>query len=119
MTLVCGDQEGIYIRVITNHLQQDLNIIESWCRDWGFVLNINKCAAVIFTRKRNVNTILRLNNMPIKIVKSFSFLGFTFDSRLTWSQHINNIVLRTKSRINLLNVLATILGDLIGEYGLQ
>jgi hypothetical protein len=99
-------RSGNNIRLITHHLQLDISSIESWCRDWGFVLNINKCMAVIFTRKKNITTQLYLNNTPIKFVKTFKFLGFIFDSKLTGSHHINDIILRAKSRINLLKCLS-------------
>ena len=99
-------RSGTNIRIITHHLQLDIAIIESWCTEWGFVLNIKKCTAVVFTRKKNVTTQLFLNNLPITFANKFSFLGFMFDSHLTWSQHIDNIVQRSKARINLLKCLS-------------
>ena len=99
-------RSGNNIHQITHHLQLDIASIEAWCHEWGFVLNIKKCTAVIFTRKKNITTKLLLNNQPIKFAKTFSFLGFIFDTQLTWSHHIDYIVQRSKSRINLLKCLS-------------
>jgi ribonuclease HI len=61
---------------------------------------------VIFSRKKNLETSLILNGVQLQFSKSFNFLGFWFDCHLTWSQHINYIVQRSKSRINLLKCIS-------------
>ena len=99
-------RSGNNINIISHHLQADLKIIESWCKEWGFVVNVKKCMGVIFSRKKNLETSLILNGVQLQFSKSFNFLGFWFDCHLTWSQHINYIVQRSKSRINLLKCIS-------------
>ena len=98
-------RSGLNINHIAHHLQEDLLIIEKWCREWGFLINAKKTQGVIFTRKRNVCTNLFINGIPITFSKTVVFLGFTFDSRLTWAPYIDQIVQRCKKRINLLKCL--------------
>jgi hypothetical protein len=97
-------RSGLNINHIAHHLQEVL-IIERWCREWGFLINAKKTQGVIFTRKRNVCTNLFINGIPITFSKTVVFLGFTFDSRLTWAPYIDQIVQRCKKRINLLKCL--------------
>ena len=55
-------RSGSNIKIITSHLQSDLFVIEKYCSDWGFVLNVQKCTGVIFSRKKNITCQLLLNN---------------------------------------------------------
>ena len=114
LTLFADDsalwRSGKNINHIRLHLQEELKLVERWCKDWGFILNQNKTTAVIFTRKKNIWLDLRINNVPIKFVKSFRFLGFIFDDRLTWMPLCDEIVQRYKSRLNLLKCLSHVDG---------
>lgn len=51
-------------------LQPYLNRIDSWSKDWRLELSIDKCALLVFSRKRWVDNQLKvfLNNLPIPIV---------------------------------------------------
>ena len=46
-----------------------------------------------------------LKNELIKYKKEFKFLGITFDEKLTFKAHIENIVTRCKKRLNLLKTI--------------
>ena len=43
-----------------------------------------------------------INGKTIATAKTARFLGLTFDQQLTWKPHINNIIDKTKKKINLL-----------------
>ena len=60
--------------------------------------------ALIFTKKRISNTVLNLtiNGNKIKYENEAKFLGVIFDNKNTWNSHIDKIVDKCKSRINLL-----------------
>ena len=49
---------------------------------------------------------LQINQCPIKLYKSAKFIGITFDDKLTFNEHINNIVYRCKKRLNLMRAIA-------------
>ena len=95
------------INLLNKHLQIDLDHIFNWCRQWGFKLSATKSVAVMFSLKSQLkNMSLRISEKDIVIKKSAKFLGLIYDSRLTWSAHIEYIVNRCKTKINLLRCIA-------------
>jgi hypothetical protein len=98
-------RSGLNINHIIHHLQQDLIVIENWCKEWGFVINAKKTQGVIFTRKKNISAKLFVKGEAITFAKTAVFLGFVFDAHLTWAPHIDQIVQRCNKRINLLRCL--------------
>lgn len=76
-----------------DRLQMNLNNISLWCDLNQLSLNMSKCKSMSFTRK--INFIAHnycVNDYTIDRVESFKDLGITFDSKLTFVEHINNIV---------------------------
>ena len=96
-------RSGINIPQIIHHLQEDINIIMSWCNKWGFVINSSKTIGIIFSNKKQIfKPHLTINKDVIKFENKCVLLGITFDSHLTWSSHINLICERAKTRLNLM-----------------
>ena len=94
-------------------LQRLLDKVTEWCDKWGFRVNVNKFAIVPVTRKRNVapaNLATESNNLPV--LKEYKYLGLTFDSRLTYSQHSQTVAEKVSRRR--LNVLRLLSGTLWG-----
>ena len=94
------------IDILGHDLQSDLHKIESWSNLWKLKLSVPKTKAMVFTKKREVKEIhLELYKTKIENVRSFKFLGITFDSRLNWGAHIDNIAQRCNKKINLLKMI--------------
>jgi len=56
-----------------------LNKLTKWCNLHGFTISMEKTVAVLFThRKDNINNILRINGMPVKVDNKAKFLGMVF-----------------------------------------
>lgn len=75
-------------------LQMDIETIVNWCRNNNLQINISKCNVISFTRKREVS--LQYFNYNIRgntlnRVCAIKDLGVTFDSKLTFENHVNNI----------------------------
>ena len=99
-------RSGTNLAQIKYHLQEDLNIIDTWCKNWGFHINVDKTVGIIFTNKKKLDTpILTICNKIIKFDNNCTFLGVTFDSHLTWKNHIINICNRTSSVLNLMRCI--------------
>ena len=97
---------------ILHHLQEDLNKIELWCKDWGFTINTVKTIGIVFSNKRTLHQpVLTINNSKINFQSTCVFLGVTFDTHLTWSAHIANLCNRASS---VLNILRSICGQKCG-----
>jgi ribonuclease HI len=100
-------KSGRNLKTLYTAIQNQLNKISAWCMKWGFIINTKKTVAMIFTRRRiKENTVLMLNKKPITKVTQAKFLGLIFDPKLTWNNHINYLVAKCQSRINLLRSLS-------------
>lgn len=73
-------------------LQESLVAIESWCEQWGMMLNAGKCAFLRITRKKHFfNSQYFLQNTCIADVGEYKYLGLTLNSNLSWSSHVKRI----------------------------
>ena len=90
-----------------DHLQKIINNLEEFCSKWRIGLNPSKTWCLnFFTKKENDNSPrLWLRNELIKYKKEIKFLGVTFDQKLTFKAHIEDIITRCKKRLNLLKAL--------------
>lgn len=62
---------------------------------------------MFFTRKRvREEYKLKLYNSNVERVGRFHFLGVQFDSRLTWREHVRDVVNKCKKGINVTRCLA-------------
>ena len=81
--------------------------LENFCSMWRIKLNAEKTWCLNFhINKENDNSPrLWLKGELLRYTKSFKFLGITFDPKLTYREHILDIVKRAKKRLNLLKAL--------------
>lgn len=77
-------------------MQNDLNDIYQWTKDWLLKLNVEKCN-VLHIEKSNPNLSYILNGTPLKAVTSQQDLGVTISQDLKWEPHIAGIVKRANS----------------------
>ena len=100
------------INEIKGKLQADINNIETFCQTWCLKINSAKSNYTIFTnagKRKNYNkiygiTLLHENN-EIKLEPNPTFLGITFDPKLSFNQHIDSITPKIFNRINLLRIM--------------
>ena len=81
----------------------------SWCAKWRIKLNPKKSKVIIFsrsllTRKAELN--LTLYGETLKIYPRVKFLGITFDSKLTFQPHFEDILECYNNRYHRLRLLA-------------
>jgi hypothetical protein len=89
-------------------LQNYLNDISKWCNDWFIKINASKTQFVIFHRYKHKKPQIKLHfeNIPITQTDNAKFLGITFDEKLTWETHINNIRATIFRKCNILRSLS-------------
>ena len=89
-------------------LQQSLNKLSTWGSRTGFIFSKTKSQHITFWRGRKtfppLNLALDLSS--IKEVEYLRILGYTFDKRLTWAQHLKNLKTNCSTRINILKSIA-------------
>ena len=76
-----------------------------WCAKWRIKLNPEKAKVIIFSRSilaRKSEPNLKLYGETLKIYPQVRFLGITFDSKLTFHPHFEDILARCNNSQRLL-----------------
>ena len=97
---------GFDAGTIKQTTQRSLNTIEEWCNSRGIKVSSMKTHAIMFTWKRESTwkrsgkfdeQPLKINNIPINLVKSTKFLGVILDHKLSWKEHIEKQCTKAKT----------------------
>lgn len=93
-------------------LNNDLERINAWTRDWLVTINPSKTKSIIFSVKRvkPSHPDLYFNNEMIDNVSNHKHLGVTICSDLSWRIHIFNVYEKASKKLNLLKGLKFKLG---------
>ena len=92
--------------IARQNLQNTLDEVNSWTQTSGLILSQCKTIEMIFTNKKLCSHItLTLNNLPITFSTTAKYLGMTFDSKLTWKHHINELTIRCNKDLKLLRII--------------
>ena len=103
------------IHELKNHIETDLNNLNTYINILDQTINSTKTKAMLFTRRKNFNIDIILNNQPIEFVKEFKYLGLIIDKKLTFQPHINSIV----KKVNQANGKIYFLSSFLPIYALK
>ena len=88
-------------------IQAYLDSLSNWCNKWKIKLNPSKTQVGLFTNSNTAKEItLNLGRGPLTVSNEIKFLGLTFDSKLTWRHHIDNVRHRMWLRINAIKAIS-------------
>jgi len=73
-------------------LQNDIDCLTQLMQVWLLRLNIGKCKAVSYGRRPAICTNYNDSGVAIDKIESIKDLGVTFDNKLKFDHHINNII---------------------------
>lgn len=96
----------ILYRTINNQqdhllLQHDLNLIVEWTQTWLMQLNASKCVALTCSRLMSSSTFnYTITNHCLQHVTQHPYLGILFDSKMSFSPHINQIISKATRMLN-------------------
>ena len=99
---------GINTRYSTMKLQNSLNKITSWCKQWRIKLNESKSQHINFTNRKETPLPVKINGKIIPFGNSAKYLGLTLDAKLRWKEHI-------KIKVRQLNITYKKLQWMIGR----
>ena len=100
---------SLNVKFAANLLQQDLLKLAMWCAKWRIKLNPEKTKVIIFSRSllaMKVELNLTLYSKTLKIYPRVKFLSITFDSKLTFQPHFEDIPEHCNNRYHRLQLLA-------------
>ena len=91
-------------------VQAALQKLEEWALRWKLVINVEKSEAAAFALGTNPDSLARpvlsLGGQTLKCSETPKFLGMTFDRRMTYRAHVEEMAQRMTSRLRQLRCLA-------------
>ncbi len=109
--LLYADDLVLYYRhndpiVANQQLQTSINNLSRWGRNKGLKISTTKTTVINFTRKHApLHLQLSLGSEQLQQSDRVRFLGLLFDSKLQWTQHINELKIKSYNRLNFLKIL--------------
>ncbi len=90
------------ISTLETRINNDLQIINVWSKDWLVEFNPKKTKALIITNTTQPNINIIFDNEVVEKVENHKHLGVTLSSDGQWTTHINNICESALKQINVL-----------------
>ena len=84
-------------------LQEDLDHLQEWERDWQMNINPDKYEKIRITIKRKIiQTTYEIHGQVLKETTKAKYLGVTIDKTLSWNSHIDMVTKRANQTISFL-----------------
>ena len=104
ITRLFADDSLLYRRIKTAEdasiLQEDLNRLQQWERDWMMSFNPSKCEVLHITRKKSPSkAAYTLHGQTLSVAKSGSYLGVTVSDNLSWNEHVNKATTKANNSL--------------------
>ena len=96
------------IDLAAEYLQRDLVKLARWCAQWKIKLNPEKTKVIIFSKSRSAiraEPALSLYGDLLLYYPQINFLGITFDNRMTFTKHFEEILERCNKKFHCLRIL--------------
>ena len=96
------------IDLAAEYLQRDLDKLARWCAKWRIKLHPEKTKVIIFSKSRfaiRAEPALSLYGDLLSYYPQIKFLGITFDNRMTFTKHFEEILERCNQEFHRLRIL--------------
>ena len=109
-TILFADDTTLYkshrnLNYLTWCLQDDLRKLVDWFRCNKLTLNIEKTVCILFQKAgKSEKVALEIDNHIINNIAETKFLGMLLDEHMTWTSHINNLILKITRNSNMLKL---------------
>lgn len=87
--------EAKEIRLCMSNINRDLDLVYQWANNNGLCLNPSKTKLIAISKRAvtvHGENFVKINDTEIAIVQTSRNLGLIFNSKLTWTNHINGAV---------------------------
>ena len=107
-SILFADDTTIYktggnLRYLEWCICEELKHLTDWFRANKLTLNLGKSCCVLFgNTKDSINLNLQIGTETIPVKNCTKFLGLWIDSKLTWSKHLNTVIMKIKRNMHLL-----------------
>ena len=98
------------IKYIEKLYQYEINNLYLYMRENGFELSTEKTHLLLFNNGSNANNLpkIQINGSELIYKKETKFLGVIFNNKLSWKPHIDYLVNKARTRLNLLKVISSL-----------
>ena len=104
LVLWCNEE---YATTARYRMQLALDVLTTWAKSWCVTINREKSTATLFSLStKEFASKLMLGDTPLKMEDQQTYLGVTFDKRMTWKQHIQNAEAKARRKMNIMRKLA-------------
>ena len=88
----CLVYRTIYSSNDAMQLQEHFVQLGLWVNSWQMTINPHKCSVMhIFNKRNTVCAKYIINGFPLNCVSRVMYLGVSISSKMSWSDHIDNI----------------------------
>ena len=113
-TLIAKIRSPQQRNLVAQSLNRDLERIREWCSRWGMKLNASKTKTLLVSRSRTEQPLhppLSVGNTLLAESDFLTILGVTFDSHLTFQQHLRNVSANAARKLGIVRKASYIFGD--------
>ena len=104
LVLWCSEE---YATTATYRMQLALDKITGWTSTWCVTINKEKSSATLFTLSTKAQPgKLTLDNTLLQYEDQQTYLGVTFDKRMTWKQQVQSAEAKARRKLNIMRKLA-------------
>ena len=96
------------IDLAAEYLQRDLAKLARWCAKWRITINPEKTKVIIFSKSQSAirqNLLYLLYSDLLSYYPHIEFLGITFDNRMTFTKHSEEILECCNNKCHCLSIL--------------
>lgn len=98
-------KSGSVLKNLVKDAQAGLDSLWGWAKNWGFKISESKTVGILFGNLKEHSLNVNLGGTQIKFEKVVRFLGMLLDRRLTFAQHIKDLVNRCQKDIHIMRML--------------